>query len=323
MVGLAHHAGVLHSLHHHLGWDPRCADVVVGSSAGSIVSLLLRRGVSSEDLAALLVDAPVTDGRVSRVLVPMPELPRPGIVELARAVRPPSPLALARTAVRLRSTRPGAALAAAFAGLIRIDEAIAPLGSLGHDWPTEPTWIVAVRADGRRVVFGRDELERGWPRPPVARAVAASCAIPGLARPVRIGRTHYVDGGAHSPTNADVLADPAVATIGGVPRLVIVSSPMSARPGAERGRLDGGLRRRFHRWLEHEVAALQEAGADVVVFEPPTDELRAAGWNPLSADRVGPVVRESFLAAGDLLQRGSVRTLLAPLATRVPTAAAS
>jgi hypothetical protein len=51
-AGLAFHAGVLWALHHDLGWDPRTADIIVGTSAGSIVGSLLRSDVPPEDMAA-------------------------------------------------------------------------------------------------------------------------------------------------------------------------------------------------------------------------------------------------------------------------------
>jgi NTE family protein len=53
---------------------------------------------------------------------------------------------------------------------------------------------------GRRVVFGGP----GAPRAGVADAVVASCSIPWVFRPVRIGGRRYVDGGAWSLTNLDV-----------------------------------------------------------------------------------------------------------------------
>src|SRR5829696_1458607 len=50
-VGHAFHAGVLGALGEHLGWNAGDADVLVGTSAGSVVSALLRAGLSSADLA--------------------------------------------------------------------------------------------------------------------------------------------------------------------------------------------------------------------------------------------------------------------------------
>ena len=52
LVGLAHHAGTLAALENDLRWDPRSADVIVGSSAGSVIGTLLRSGISALDLAA-------------------------------------------------------------------------------------------------------------------------------------------------------------------------------------------------------------------------------------------------------------------------------
>ena len=37
IVGQAYHAGVLAAIELDLGWDPREADVIVGTSAGSVV----------------------------------------------------------------------------------------------------------------------------------------------------------------------------------------------------------------------------------------------------------------------------------------------
>ena len=51
-AGAADHAGALLALQQDTGWDPRTADVVVGTSTGSIVASLLRVGLSTDDLAA-------------------------------------------------------------------------------------------------------------------------------------------------------------------------------------------------------------------------------------------------------------------------------
>ena len=65
VVGQAYHAGVLAVLEHDCGWDPRSADVIVGTSAGSITGTLLRAGVPASELAAWAVQAPLSaEGRV-------------------------------------------------------------------------------------------------------------------------------------------------------------------------------------------------------------------------------------------------------------------
>jgi len=83
-------------------------------------------------------------------------------------------------------------------------------------WPKAPLWVPAVRlSDGKRVVFGRDDLAAT-----AAQAVQASCAVPARFEPVAIDQQRYIDGSLHSYTNADLLGPPAF-------DLVVVSSAMS------------------------------------------------------------------------------------------------
>ena len=76
-IGAAYHAGVLAALHHDLGWDARRAEVVVGTSAGSLVGGLLRLGVPPDDLAALTVGGSALQSHpaVVKALVERPALP--------------------------------------------------------------------------------------------------------------------------------------------------------------------------------------------------------------------------------------------------------
>jgi NTE family protein len=75
----------------------------------------------------------------------------------------------------------------------------------GEGWATGgETWVMAVDYDsGRRVAFGR----AGAPPATLPEAVVASCSIPGWYRPTIIGGRRYVDGGVHSPTSLDLLAE--------------------------------------------------------------------------------------------------------------------
>src|SRR5438874_159707 len=58
--GRAFHAGVLAALEEGLGWDPRDAEVIVGTSAGSQVGTALRIGISAHDLATRIAGEPVS-----------------------------------------------------------------------------------------------------------------------------------------------------------------------------------------------------------------------------------------------------------------------
>ena len=74
------------------------------------------------------------------------------------------------------------------------------LDSLGARFDGRLRIAAVDRASGRRVMFGAPGA------PPARRsreAVLASCAVPGVFAPVRIGGREYVDGGVWSPTNLD------------------------------------------------------------------------------------------------------------------------
>ncbi|CAN5797481.1 patatin-like phospholipase family protein [soil metagenome] len=309
VVGQAYHAGVLAALEHDLGWDPRTADVIVGSSAGSVTGTLLRIGVGASDLAAYAVEAPLS-GEAQPFFDQLPaeplEFPPFELRNWLRPWRPPSAALLARLARRPWAFRPGvAAMALMPSGLIdlaRHTEVVQQMA--GDEWP-DGLWLCAARRrDGGRVVFGR----AGAPPAPLGLAVAASCAIPGYFAPVRIGGVPYFDGGVHSPTNADVLRDTDM-------DLVIVVSPMSASHGRART-VDAAFRWSAHRRLEREVKRLRSRGMEVVRIEPGGRSLAAMGVNAMAIDRSDRVVQASFLEAGSFAGQGAVAQRLALIASR-------
>jgi NTE family protein len=163
----------------------------------------------------------------------------------------------------------------------------------GDQWPDAALWIVAVRRrDGQRVVFGRD----GDPPADIASAVAASCAIPTYFAPVDVDGVSYVDGGVHSPTNADLLAPCDL-------DLVIVSSPMSMRPRELlRPRLDSGVRLLFHRYLSEEVWVLRRRQTRVIRIEPDAGVLATMGLNMMNGQRIDEVADAAHRLAQQCLR---------------------
>lgn len=178
-VGEAFHRGVLRPMAER-DLDARAAAVIVGTSAGSIIAASIRRSQPATAVPALAA-------RARRRLLPR------------------------RTAALTLLHRPRQALNALLltpalaSGKVSSDFLVGAVRRRDVDsWPAAALWIVAVRrADGRRVVFGRP----GDPATDIASAVAASCAIPEYFTAMDVAGTDYVDGGMHSPTNADVLAD--------------------------------------------------------------------------------------------------------------------
>ncbi len=268
VVGRAYHAGVLAALQDVLRWDARDADLIVGTSAGSLDGALLRAGLSPRDLGAHAADEPLSAEAIDLLR----HAPAP--METARSFpwsgrwRPSSPRCFVHAARRPWGVSLGALAAAALPeGVVpmrQIHELFEPM--YGTAWPKRPLWINTVRLeDGQRVVFGRDRA----PFATVADAVAASCAIPGWFCPVRIDGGRFVDGGAWSLTNGDLLAKLKL-------DLVVVSSPMSAHRSAWRTTVDGALRATAALRLRAEMVRVR-MGCEVLVLEPGADDLRVMG----------------------------------------------
>jgi NTE family protein len=270
VTGDAFHRGVLRALDER-GWDARTADVVVGTSAGAMGGAVgSRPGANAAGSAA----ATVHGRRLGRA---------PDLAPLLGALRRPW------------ATRPGVLATSLLpTGRRSTDFLVAGLrGHHGGEWPTEPLYVVAVRRrDGKRVVFGQD----GAPRTDVAHAVAASCAIPGYFHPVEIDGEVYVDGGVHSPTNADVVADRDL-------DVLVVSSPMSVDPRHVGATLDLPMRLAFHRYLRRETARLRRRGVPVVVVEPGGSLLSVMGVNPMRGARLDEVEAASAARAHEVLDR--------------------
>lgn len=243
-VGIAWESGLAVGLREG-GVELREADVIVGTSAGSIVGARLAAG---QDVAGrppggnlTLPSAPGGPdlARVREVFALWSEARTPEALDAARR------RAIAKLAQQARTATVDAWVAGS-AGPLAID-----------DWPERDLRLVAVDAqDGARRIFTRESGA------PVGRAIAASCAVPGLFPVVDIDGRNYIDGGVYSGTSADVVADAAL-------DVVLVIAPMSARSisfGAVCEQL-----------LEREVAVLRAAGAHVCVVLPDDDDLRAFG----------------------------------------------
>ena len=308
IVGQAYHAGVLAALEREVGWDPRTAELIVGSSAGSVTGAALRLGVAASDMAAWSVGGPLSpagEAFFTAIAGADEDLPVPSPAHLLRGWRLPSPALVARTVRRPWTLRPAAAASTLMpAGRYDLRERTRVLDPIARGWP-EGLWVCAARRrDGKRVVFGR----RGAPLARLSDAVAASCAIPAYFAPVPIGIHEYVDGGVHSPTNADVLSRAHLDT-------VIVVSPMSAAHGRST-HADAAMRWAMHRRLEQEVRRLRDQGTEVIRFEPSAPTLAAMGLNPMADDRTEAVVAAAYADAANHASERRTAFRLAPLVSR-------
>jgi NTE family protein len=304
-VGHAYHAGVLGALSDELGWDAGRADLVVGTSAGSLVAGLLRAGMPAADLARRAQRLPLSAAGAAVVAraglgPPRGREPRRGT---GRAMA--SPLRLARAFRAPWEVRPGSLVAAMLPpGRIPTDPIAAPFAALyGSRWPSAPMWVVAVDLDtGRRTVFGRP----GAPEATPAEAMQASCAIPAYFEPAEIDGSRYVDGGVHSTTNADLVEAER-------PDVVIVSAPMSAVRGAARVGFGLPIRQIARLSLGREVASLRRRGVEVVTFQPTAADLDVMNGDALDPAKLAPVTTRVLETVRRRLARDDVRRRLAPL----------
>lgn len=296
-LGAAWMIGALRALEQRTGFDPRDAQLIVGTSAGSILAALLGAGASVEDLwrhqhGETVVDGPLAGHIFNYDLAAggaAPPLPIPGWLG--------SPRLIARS-VRHPRRYPGTAVLSAFMPPGR--GSLGDIGQMVEDVIPSGTWsphpgirIVAMDYDsGERVVFGR----AGAPPIGLAEAVVASCSIPGWFPPARAGGRRFVDGGTVSTTNLDVLA---AAEMPGGRALdeIYVLAPSAARgydkPSGVLGRLERSFRHLVTRQMLHEVIEVRREGTEVHVLCPGPEDLAVIGANLMDPSRRVEVLETS------------------------------
>ncbi len=183
VTGIAWELGILKGLADE-GVDLSTADLVVGTSAGSVVGAQVTGGQSLDDLYAGQLEPADSEigADLSRLtmlrLVPPMLIPGSQQTKLARVGK-----------MALRAHPPG--------GSKRIEVIRSRIGI--EKWPDRDLRVTAVEAEsGEFVVFDRDSDVD------ILHAVAASCAVPLVWPAVTIDGLHYVDGGMRSTANADL-----------------------------------------------------------------------------------------------------------------------
>lgn len=233
------------------------ADLVEGTSAGSIIGAEITSGGDLEELYDL---------QLRSVAGTLEAMPPPDLSDSLRAIAAGFDAPDKRTA----RARIGAAAMSAhtMSEPERLEMVAARLHA--HEWPERALVMNAVDAEtGEWVTF---DSQSGVPLP---LAVAASCAVPGIYPPTTIRGHRYIDGGMSSATNADFARR--------FDRVLILLA-MPAALSAAGGPMDPILRVAF----EDELATLEQAGAHVLVVERDEASAAAFGDNPLDASRRAP-----------------------------------
>jgi NTE family protein len=280
VLGEAWMMGVLAGVEDATGFDLRRCEYFVGTSAGSIVAAHLVAG-----------NAP---RRPPSVGTEIELAPPPAVTGLAaaavQAARRAGAWAMAAAStfapLALGVAAPGGAVmrAALLRRLPRPTETLEELGRRversGARFDGRLRVVAVDRGSGRRVVFGSP----GAPTATVGQAVEASCTVPWLFAPVRIGGREYVDGGVWSPTNLDVA--PA-----GRQTYVLCLNPTGSISGDTS--VFGVIRTVARSAMSIEALVLRRRGAAVQAVAPNLESAAAMGNNFMDREP-----RSRVLAAG-------------------------
>ncbi|HEV7450709.1 MAG TPA: patatin-like phospholipase family protein [Pseudonocardiaceae bacterium] len=261
ITGIAWELGLLAGLAEH-GVDLCDADLVVGTSAGSVAGALITSGTDLEALYA------------SQLAPPGPDRPvRMGFRILVRCS-----WAVARSR---GSQEVGARIGRMALATATVPEAErrgiieARLGVC--TWPQQTLLVTAIDAESGEFVAFENGSQVGGTAVTLVDAVAASCSVPGVWPPTTIGGRRWIDGGVRSPTNADLAA--------GYERIVVLA------PIARGFRPATGV--------AAQVAALRER-ARVTLVTPDAGARRDIGRNVLDLARRAPAAQAGRAQAGSV-----------------------
>jgi NTE family protein len=297
VLGAAWSIGALNAIAEVEGFAPHEADLIVGTSAGSVLAALVGAGLTAQELADHQRGMPLPhrvgidwdyDRATGGAHPTRPKLAMGSPALLRRSVT--NPRHVPPLAVLAALTPPGSGTLAEVGGMVAAvaDES----GWVARDG----VYIMSLDYDsGRRVAFGRE----GSPPATIDQAVMASCAIPGWYAPITIGGRRYIDGGAWSTSNVDVVAREEVDE-------VYVVAPMASfvldHPRKLTGRIERQVRRQITRRLLHEADKVRATGKAITILTPGPEDLAVIGANMMDPSRRLEVLDTSMRTSADALR---------------------
>ncbi len=257
-VGIAWESGLLAGLAEN-GVDLSTSDFIVGTSAGSFVGAQLALGRSPAEVAAPdlagSVPAPAASG-------PAPDLTMliTKMLEAATGKRPAEEVRAEIGAWALKSPAMSEEdFIARFAPSLG--------GQFDGPWPVKSYACTAVdAADGSFQMWNKDAGIG------LARAVASSCAVPGIYPPISFRGHRCIDGGMRSATNADLAK--------GYDLVIVVAVTLRGMPSF--------IADVFGKRFEAELQSLRDAGSRVESIVPDEESSAAFGMNLMDAARRQP-----------------------------------
>jgi predicted acylesterase/phospholipase RssA len=284
-------------------------DIYVGTSAGALVAACLANGLTPHELMQHIetpIDG-VTPLRLSDVLA----LDRAGL--LRRVVQLPG--ALARAAAGLLVGGEHISLLDAIEALATaLPSGLYDIGALerylnaifsgpgrSNDFQALRRELAIIATDldtGDRAVFGLDPFADV----PIARAVAASAALPLVYRPVQIGGRDYVDGGVRGTASLDLAIERGA-------KLIVCVNPQVPLDSRRAGGGDGHIRqlgapgivnqvfRTFiHAGLHYHLKQIKRTHreVDIILIEPARDDQLMFSETPMRYATRLAIARHGF-----------------------------
>jgi len=300
-LGEAWMSGLLAGVEEATGHDFRETESFVGTSAGSLVAAALAAGQRPRPPAAAarqrsLPAGPIAEdvgeqaaGQLGPSRLPLPRAIAASLAREALRIAGAAATPLAPTALALGSSGSSVLRSALLHRAPGSDTSLGAIhervSATGARFDGRLRVVAVDRERGRRVVFGAP----GAPDATVAQAVQASCSVPWIFAPVRIGERDYVDGGVWSNTNLDVA--PA-----GRATEVLCLNPIASLDIALASPF-GVLRALAGSTATLETLALRNRGARVRMLGPDHDSARIIGPNLMDV-RLRDDARASGFAQG-------------------------
>ncbi|MFI6869985.1 patatin-like phospholipase family protein [Nocardia sp. NPDC050406] len=298
-VGAAWIVAALAAVRDVLDWDPRTADVMIGTSAGAEMVTMLGSGIGVDELIAMQRGTsanPILTAHMRCEPGRFPPLPRPRLGAPGHTWRAARE---GRLTGRQRLLTAGSGLLPVGGGdpswLQRLADRLVP----GDGWVPHPaTWLVAMDyATGTRTAFGSP----GAPEANLGAALRASWAVPGWFPPVPIAGRRFVDGGAASTASVDLLVPAQLDEL-------VVIAPMASTgrlPATGPGHfLERQLRDRMSAQLDDEIARVRATGTKVLRIDASADDLAVMGPNFMDGRRRLDTFEHSLTSTRKALELG-------------------
>jgi NTE family protein len=248
-VGVAWEAGLIVGLAQE-GVDLSAADMVAGTSAGSIVGCHLRRGEDLASAVELLAQAVASQPKAS-----------------------PEAIGSSMETLMAELARITASAASSEEVITRMGRVALESETMSEDeylllftYLSDVKWPEGFRATAVDTENGQFTVWDGSAGEDLQRAVASSCAVPGVFPPVTIARRRYMDGGMRTPLNADLAAGHDAA-------VVVSCFPLSLPEG-----LSDPMFEALVAQMQSELDSVRRSGARVGVVAPGEEFLDISGW---------------------------------------------